>query len=174
MATAARDGMVRYEYSENGREAHWDTDARQWLAALLPEVFRSTGINAEERVERIFRAAGFDSPEEQARRGTLLQLVHKFLEGPESVVLNAPTTAESDGAFVVYDLYGLKAFKQRRVQAAVAWAVAEHVRRIAFDDHPELQGERLLNQSDSNPYDLPLYYRLGPPDDNLRQIPLHR
>ena len=35
----------------------------------------------------------------------------------------------------------------------------------SFDDHPELEGERQFTQHESDSFELPMFYRLGPPED---------
>lgn len=56
----SRDGSVEYFYSVERKEVPYDADAKAWFADLIPELFRRTGINAEERVQRILDKDGTD------------------------------------------------------------------------------------------------------------------
>lgn len=51
-------GGASYRYWRNRDEAEFDTGARAWFAAFLPQLFRHTTLQAEERVARIFAASG--------------------------------------------------------------------------------------------------------------------
>jgi len=51
-----------------------------------------------------------------------------------------------------------------RVLPALEKGVRREFHLEAFDEHPELEGEREFLQSDSDSFDLPKYYRLGPPE----------
>jgi len=55
-----RDYELEYTYSFKGREREFDEDAREWLADVLIDAIRKTGLGAEERVERIFERDGID------------------------------------------------------------------------------------------------------------------
>ena len=48
----------RYAYSVDGERASFDDEGRGWLAELLPEVLRESGLNAKQRVGRIRRDGG--------------------------------------------------------------------------------------------------------------------
>jgi hypothetical protein len=56
--TPGSGGALEYEYADEGRTAAFDAEAREWLANLLPEVIRETGINAKERVARFRKLGG--------------------------------------------------------------------------------------------------------------------
>lgn len=53
-------GKLIKEYYEGRKEMPWNPDGKEWLADILPEVLRSTGIGAESRVKRIYRKEGVD------------------------------------------------------------------------------------------------------------------
>lgn len=55
---AAADGTLTRAYFVNGRAEAWDASACTWLAALLPELARETGVDAEARVARIHAQRG--------------------------------------------------------------------------------------------------------------------
>jgi beta-lactamase regulating signal transducer with metallopeptidase domain len=54
------DGVVR-DYRVDGDTHAFDADARAWLARILPEIFRSSGIHAEARAKRILARGGADA-----------------------------------------------------------------------------------------------------------------
>jgi beta-lactamase regulating signal transducer with metallopeptidase domain len=54
------DGVAR-DYRVDGDTHPFDADARLWLARLLPEIFRSAGIDAEARAQRILARGGTDA-----------------------------------------------------------------------------------------------------------------
>jgi hypothetical protein len=54
------DAVAR-RYRVDGEERAFDADGRAWLALALPEIFRSTGIDAEARVQRILARGGSDA-----------------------------------------------------------------------------------------------------------------
>jgi hypothetical protein len=57
LARPGDDGL-RITYELDGSERPFDAEGRAWLARLLPEVFRSTGLDAEGRVRRILQRGG--------------------------------------------------------------------------------------------------------------------
>ena len=56
----APNGDLKYEYRKNRKRAEFDEDAREWLAEVLSEVIRESGIGAEARVQRILDREGVD------------------------------------------------------------------------------------------------------------------
>lgn len=60
LAEADSDGTINYEYYEGRRRADFDEDGKKWLADILPDVIRTTGIGAEERTERFYKKGGVD------------------------------------------------------------------------------------------------------------------
>jgi hypothetical protein len=56
--TPGPDGEPRYRWSVGGEERPFDQEARRWLSGVLPEVFRSTGLQAPERVARFLAEGG--------------------------------------------------------------------------------------------------------------------
>lgn len=61
LAEPNSDGTINYEYYEGRRRAEFNDAAKKWLADVLLEVIRTTGIGAEGRVERFFKAGGVDA-----------------------------------------------------------------------------------------------------------------
>ena len=55
------DGSVGRRFVVNGEETAVDKDARAWMARMLPEILRQTGINASERAARILDRQGFEA-----------------------------------------------------------------------------------------------------------------
>jgi hypothetical protein len=61
VAKPGTGAALRLTYEVNGEEHPFDAAGRAWLAELLPEVFRATGMDARGRVGRILRRGGFDA-----------------------------------------------------------------------------------------------------------------
>ena len=59
--TCQPDGSVGRRFVVNGEETAVDRDARAWMARMLPEILRRTGINASERATRILDRQGFEA-----------------------------------------------------------------------------------------------------------------
>ena len=55
------DGTVEFEYRIGRRTQEWDKEAQEFLADVLLEVIRTTGIGAEGRVERFYAKGGLDA-----------------------------------------------------------------------------------------------------------------
>lgn len=56
--TPGDDENPRYAYSVDGERASYEEGGREWLAELLPEVIRESGLNARQRVARLRRDGG--------------------------------------------------------------------------------------------------------------------
>lgn len=54
------DGAPAVEYRVDGDQRSFDQEGRDWLASILPELFRHTAINAEARARRILDRGGPD------------------------------------------------------------------------------------------------------------------
>lgn len=52
---------LRREYYEGRSKVSYEPAGKQWLAEILPEVVRSTGIAAESRVNRFYKQGGVDA-----------------------------------------------------------------------------------------------------------------
>ena len=65
--TRQPDGSVGRRFVVNGEETAVDWDARAWLARMLPEILRRTGINASERATRILDHQGFEALSAEVR-----------------------------------------------------------------------------------------------------------
>lgn len=61
LAEPKSDGTIDYEYREGRRTMEFDDEAREWLADVLLEVIRSTGLGAEGRVKRLYDKGGLDN-----------------------------------------------------------------------------------------------------------------
>lgn len=55
------DGSVRRKFFVNGTDTPMNGEAKAWMARMLPEVLRITGINASERAQRILDRQGFEA-----------------------------------------------------------------------------------------------------------------
>jgi beta-lactamase regulating signal transducer with metallopeptidase domain len=58
--TAAASGLARL-YRVDGDEVPYDAAAAQWFSAILPDIFRTTGLDAEKRLKRILARGGVDA-----------------------------------------------------------------------------------------------------------------
>ncbi|WP_068410987.1 hypothetical protein [Roseivirga echinicomitans] len=54
-------GTIDYQFYEGRRKADFDAAAQKWLADVLPEAIRATGIGAESRTQRIYAKGGLDA-----------------------------------------------------------------------------------------------------------------
>ncbi len=52
------DSGRTYTWTVDGKERPYDAEARAWLARMIPDIYRVSGINAETRVERILDRDG--------------------------------------------------------------------------------------------------------------------
>lgn len=52
------DGRPEIRWELNGKTADYDAAAREWVALMIPQIFRMTGIQAEERVGRFLASGG--------------------------------------------------------------------------------------------------------------------
>ena len=55
------DGSVHRRFFVNGIDTPMNGEAEAWMARMLPEVLRITGINASERAQRILDRQGFEA-----------------------------------------------------------------------------------------------------------------
>ena len=61
LAEGNSDGTIDYQFYEGRRRAEYDAAAKKWLADVLLEVIRGTGIGAESRTQRIYSKGGLDA-----------------------------------------------------------------------------------------------------------------
>ena len=61
LAEGNSDGTIDYQFYEGRRRAEYDAAAQKWLADVLLEVIRGTGIGAESRTQRIYSKGGLDA-----------------------------------------------------------------------------------------------------------------
>ena len=57
----ADGGRLTREWSVDGESRPYGADAEEWLATMLPTLFRLTGLHAEERATRIYEQGGADA-----------------------------------------------------------------------------------------------------------------
>ncbi|ELR72306.1 hypothetical protein C900_01588 [Fulvivirga imtechensis AK7] len=57
----ASSNGLRREYYESRKKVDYEPEGRKWLAEILPDVVRSTGIAAESRVNRYYKQGGVDA-----------------------------------------------------------------------------------------------------------------
>ena len=60
IAEPSSNGTVEFEYRIGRRTQAWDKEAQEFLADVLLEVIRTTGIGAKGRIERFYAKGGLD------------------------------------------------------------------------------------------------------------------
>ena len=53
-----KDGQVTRSYAVGGQPQAMDDEARRWLARVLPAMLRETGLQREQRIDRLMAKAG--------------------------------------------------------------------------------------------------------------------
>lgn len=61
LAEPNSDGTISYEFYEGRKKVEYDDEAKEWLADVLLQVIRTTGIGAEGRVKRFYDKGGLTS-----------------------------------------------------------------------------------------------------------------
>ena len=56
--TSRADGTLDRKFFDTGREAPYEPAGKAWLAEILPNIIRRTGLGTETRVERILKTKG--------------------------------------------------------------------------------------------------------------------
>jgi ferritin len=54
-------GEITREYREGNRKMSFEPEGRKWMASVLPEIIRSTGIGADERVKKFYGKGGISA-----------------------------------------------------------------------------------------------------------------
>jgi hypothetical protein len=54
-------GKLSYEFYDNRSQVNYEPEGRKWLADVLLDVIRSTGVAAEDRVKRFYKRGGVDA-----------------------------------------------------------------------------------------------------------------
>ena len=62
-----QNGQPEIVYELDGKSASFDAEAQEWVAIMIPQLFRMTGYQAEERVARILSQRGVDAVLEEVR-----------------------------------------------------------------------------------------------------------
>ena len=55
------NGEITREYKEGSKTLPFEPEGRKWMASVLPDIIRSTGIGAEERVKKFYKKGGIDA-----------------------------------------------------------------------------------------------------------------
>ena len=51
-------GIITREYREGSKKLPFEPEGRKWMASVLPEIIRTTGIGADERVKKFYKKGG--------------------------------------------------------------------------------------------------------------------
>ena len=54
-------GKISREYREGSKKLPFEPDGRKWMASVLPEIIRTTGIGAKERIAKFYKKGGIDA-----------------------------------------------------------------------------------------------------------------
>ncbi|RLD22858.1 MAG: hypothetical protein DRI71_06875 [Bacteroidetes bacterium] len=54
-------GAITREYREGNSKVPFDPEGRKWMASVLPEIIRTTGIGADERVKKFYKKGGINA-----------------------------------------------------------------------------------------------------------------
>jgi beta-lactamase regulating signal transducer with metallopeptidase domain len=68
VARPGAGGTTEYSWTRDGEEVAETPELRAWLGRAVPALLRASGIQAEERVARIYRRSGFDGVMEEIAR----------------------------------------------------------------------------------------------------------
>ena len=79
--TRGEDATPEYDYAVNGRHTEFDDSGRAWLAELIPEILRESGLNVRQRVARIRKDDGV--------RGVLAEIERTSSTGAKGAAYNA-------------------------------------------------------------------------------------
>jgi len=55
------NGVITREYREGSKKLPFEPEGRKWMASVLPEIIRTTGIGADERVKKFYKKGGIDA-----------------------------------------------------------------------------------------------------------------
>jgi hypothetical protein len=55
------NGNILRSYKEGSKKIAFEPEGRKWMASVLPEIIRTTGIGAEERVKKFYSKGGLDA-----------------------------------------------------------------------------------------------------------------
>ncbi len=151
-----RNGELRRRWYVNGREQDFDDEAREWLAGMLPTMFRVTGIQAEERALRILTRGGSDallteisfiSGDHTASKyyGVLLTQPDLDEDTYRRVVRQASEEISSDHSLA---MLLLKIAEDHPMEASVQIAYVEASGSISSDHEQARVLRAILNRSD--------------------------
>jgi hypothetical protein len=73
-------GKPAYEWSVDGQSAPFDDEARAWFAIILPQIYRSTGIDVEGRVARLLARGGAEAVFPEIRQLSNDHTQRRYLE----------------------------------------------------------------------------------------------
>ncbi|MEL7003829.1 MAG: hypothetical protein AAFN93_13990 [Bacteroidota bacterium] len=74
----ASGGQLIREYREGRRLVDYEPDGRKWLAEILPDIVRSSGIAAESRINRLYKQGGAKAVMDEIGRldGSYVQAIY--------------------------------------------------------------------------------------------------
>ena len=95
-----KEGKLIREYYEGRRQVDFEPDGRRWLAEILPDIVRSTGLAAESRIERFYKKGGVSAVMDEVSRlkGSYVQSIYG------KILLNKRELTKSEVASVLEEL----------------------------------------------------------------------
>lgn len=159
--TRGANGVPQYRWSVGGDRRPVDDEARRWFRGVLAEVFRTTGLQAEERVAHLLRAGGVPAVLEEVGRVAsdhvagiyFAETLRRHEPGTEDTVALLALAADTLGSD--HELAELLAAVPSRLLAdpAVGRAYVEAARTIGSDHEA---ARVLLAIAESSPEGEPL------------------
>jgi beta-lactamase regulating signal transducer with metallopeptidase domain len=136
--TAGEGSEPRYAYSVDGERASFETEGREWLESVLPDILRESGLNATAHVARLRREGGVSAvlsdialtQSTSAKRAAYEALLHGGLSETEAarVARQAGTDlASSDGELRAVLAEIGKMGRQSRSMADALGTAVEHM-----------------------------------------------
>ncbi|HNP20388.1 MAG TPA: hypothetical protein PKL31_18270 [Fulvivirga sp.] len=134
-------GKLKKEYYEGRSLVNFEPDGRKWLAEILPDIVRSTGIAAKSRVDRFYRKGGVSAVLDEISRlessyvqsiyGKML-LKKEGLSDNELIRIVGDLSDEMDSDYYLADLL-IDASDQFLKKEATSAAYFEAVSNIGSD-----------------------------------------
>lgn len=154
LAEPNSDGTINYEYRVGRSRQDWGKEGQEFLANVLIEVIRTTGMGAESRVERFYKKGGVSAVMEEVNliRNDHVSKIYldalmenHDLKSKELVNVAAYITKEIDSDYYISELFkdhGDKFLKNAESTSAFLDAVA----RMDSDHYVSIILKRMLRE----------------------------
>lgn len=92
-------GVITREYREGSSKVPFEPEGRKWMASVLPEIIRTTGIGADERVKKFYKKGGIVAVLDE-----ISELSSSYVQGIYySAALAIPNLSNRDVVLVLED-----------------------------------------------------------------------